>query len=147
MAERTRELELSGFKEYAKMAKDLSPKQAKQLARSVVHGVAGEARKMVRKEAPKQEGTLRKAIKSKKRSMQGTKAISDVRIEHGRQAQHDAWYWHFIEFGTQKKSAQPYIRPTVERLEQELPRIWAEQFGKKLQKKLEKIHKAQGVKR
>lgn len=146
MVERTRELEMSGFEEYAKMAGDLAPKQARNLARSTVHAVAGEARKMMRKEAPKDEGTLRRAIKTKRRSMRGSLAVSDVRIEHGRQAKHDAWYWHMIEFGSQNKSARPYIRPTADKLEQELPRLWSEQFGKKLEKALAKLHAQQGVK-
>lgn len=135
----------SGFDEFKQMTSRLAPKQAKNLTRSTVQGVAGEVRKRMRRNAPKDEGTLRKAIKSKRRRMQGDTAISDVRIEHGKGVKNDAWYWHFIEFGTQKKSATPFIRPTVDEMEPELPEIFRRQFGKKLEKQLDRIAKAQGV--
>lgn len=145
MVQRTRELEITGIKEFRKMASTLAPRQARNLARSTVHGVAGEIRKDMRKRAPRDEGTLRKAIKAVRRRMQGNTAISDVRIEHGGGVKNDAWYWHFLEFGTQRQSAQPFIQPTVSEMEPRLPAIWADQFGKKLEKALAREAKRQGV--
>lgn len=145
MAERTRSLEITGIKEFRRMCLQLAPREARNLARSTVHGVAGRVRNEMRKKAPRDEGDLRKSIKAKRRRMQGDTAISDVRIEHGRRAKNDAWYWHFIEFGTQQHAAQPYIRPTVQEIEDQIPQIFADEFGKRLEKALEKHAKRQGV--
>lgn len=146
MVDRSRQIHMTGLKDFRKMCKDIAPKQAKNLARSTVHGVAGQVRNEMRKKAPRDEGDLRKAIKSVRRSMQGNTAISDVRIEHGNRAKYDAWYWHFIEFGTLKQPEQPFIRPTVSEIEPQIPAIFEEQFAKRLEKKLSQIAKRQGVK-
>ncbi len=147
MADRNRQFEITGIEEFRKMAGTLAPRQARNLARSTVHGVAGEIRKQMKKKAPKDDGTLRKAIKAKRRKMQGNTAISDVRIEHGNGVKNDAWYWHFSEFGTTHHSAQPYIRPTVSEVEPQLPQIFQREFAKKLEKALAREAKRQGVTR
>jgi HK97 gp10 family phage protein len=146
MVDRNRQFEVTGIEEFRKMTKDLAPKQARNLARATVQGVATEVAKQMRKKAPKDDGTLRKAIKARRRKMQGDVAMSDVRIEHGKGSKNDAWYWHFIEFGTQKNSAQPFIQPTVAAVEPQLPGIFAREFGKKLEKALAREAKKQGVK-
>ena len=147
MASRGMQFEITGIDEFRQMASTLAPKQARNLARATVQGVASEVAKQMRKKAPKDDGTLRKAIKAKRRKMQGEVAISDVRVEHGKGVKNDAWYWHFIEFGTQKHSAQPYIRPTVAEIEPQLPQIFAREFGKKLEKALAREAKRQGATR
>ncbi len=145
MASRAREIEITGLKEFRKMCLDLAPREARNLARSTVHGVAGQIRKEMRKRAPKDDGDLRKAIKTKRRRMQGDVAISDVRIEHGATAKYSAFYWHFVEFGTIKRSAQPFIRPTVDFIQPQLPDIFRDEFGKRLEKVLARKARAQGV--
>jgi len=145
MAQRTREIEITGIKEFRKMCNDFSPREARNLARSTAHGVAGRVRDEMRQKAPRDEGTLRKAIKTKRRRMQGDTAISDVRIEHGGRAKWDAFHWHYVEFGTLYHAEQPYIRPTVNEIEPRIPMIFQEEFGKKLQKALDRKAKAQGV--
>jgi len=146
MTQRDRQFEITGIEKFRKMTKDLAPRQARNLARATVQGVATEVAKQMRKKAPKDDGTLRKAIKARRRKMQGDVAMSDVRIEHGKGSKNDAWYWHFIEFGTQKNSAQPFIQPTVAAVEPQLPGIFAREFGKKLEKALAREAKKQGVK-
>ncbi len=145
MVQRTREVEITGIKEFRKMCNDFAPKEARNLARSTVHAVAGRVRKEMRKRTPKDEGTLRKSIKAVRRKMQGDVAISDVRIEHGRTAKHDAFYWHMIEFGAQQRSATPFIVPTVDALAPQMTTIFREEFAKKLQKTLERKAKQQRV--
>lgn len=140
-------LEITGIEEFRKMTSDLAPRQARNLARSTVQGVASEVAKQMRKKAPRDNGTLRKAIKAKRRKMRGDVAISDVRIEHGSQAKNNAWYWHFVEFGTQKQTAQPFIKPTVTEIEPQLPEIFTREFGKRLERALAREAKRQGVKR
>jgi len=145
MVERTRHVEISGLKEFKKMADKIAPRRARALARSAVHAVAGEVRNEMRRRAPKDEGTLRKAIHSKRRRGSPVEAVSDVRISHGRGAKHDAWYWHMIEFGTTKAPAQPFIRPAVDKLQGQVPQMFRDHFGKRLEKELDKEAKKQGA--
>ncbi len=145
MVERTRQVHIDGLKEFKKMAENIAPRRARTLARSAVHAVAGEVRDEMRRKAPKDQGTLRKAIHSKRRRGSPVEAVSDVRISHGRNAKHDAWYWHMIEFGTTKASAQPFIRPTVDKLQSQMTQMFREHFGKRLEKELNKEAKKQGA--
>lgn len=138
-------IELLGLDEFVKMTKVIAPRQARNLSRSTTQAVASEIAKRMKRKAPRDEGDLRKAIKAKRRRMRGDTAISDVRVEHGARAKHDAWYWWFVEAGTRRQSAQPYMRPTVQKIEGEIPMIYQAEFAKRLQKQLEKNAKAQGV--
>ena len=145
MARRAREMQITGVQELERMTSQIAPRRARNLARSTVHYIAGQVRREMRRRAPRDEGTLRRAIKSVRRRMRGNQAISDVRIEHGSQAKHNAWHWHFIEFGTLHKSAQPYIRPTVEDMTPRIPAIYRKEFGARLEKQLAKDAMKQGV--
>lgn len=138
-------IELQGLDEFVRMTNVIAPRQARNLARSTTQAVASEIAKRMKRAAPKDEGDLRKAIKAKRRRMRGDTAISDVRVEHGARAKHDAWYWWFVEAGTRRQAAQEYIRPTVRKIEKEIPAIYTKEFHKRLEKQLEKNAKAQGV--
>lgn len=69
-------------------------------------------------------GTLRKAIVSKAIAelSTNTKRVAYVVVRHGKRFQHvgkkninrDAYYWRFVEFGTKKMSARPFMRPAFE---------------------------------
>lgn len=140
-----RNITIEGLDEYVKMATKLSPRGASAVAKSAVQAVASKARNIMRKKTPKADGTLRKAIVSKRRRGTPTEAVSEVRITHGKGTKHDAWYWHFLEFGTVKQSPKPYIMPTVEEIRSQIPALFREEFGKKLEKRLEKEARKQGV--
>lgn len=146
MASRSREVEITGVKELEKMARKVAPRTARNLARGTVHYVAGQVRNGMRQKAPKDEGDLRRAIKTQRRKMRGYMAISDVRISHGKGIRFDAFYWHFEEFGTRQKAAVPYIRPTVEEYTSQIPGIYRREFGRRLERQLEKDAAKMGVK-
>ena len=127
---------LEGSREIMDALKKVAPKQARNIMRSTIHGVAGEIAKEMKRGAPKDEGTLRKAIKTKRRRPKGDLYASDVLVTTGRDARHDAFYWRFIEYGTAGETghpARPFARPVVERKRAELDEILERQFGKKLE--------------
>lgn len=143
---RTREVQITGLKELRAMSEKVAPKVAMRLARNAVHKTAGQVRNAMRKRAPRDDGTLRKAIHTKRRRGTPDTVVSDVRIAHGNTVKHDAWYWHFIEFGTVKTAAKPFIRPTVDEFEQQIPKIFRDEFGKQLERQLAKEAARRGVK-
>lgn len=144
---RDQEVSISGLTKLTNMSRKIAPKVARRLARGTVHKIAGQMRNEMRRKAPKDDGTLRKAIHTKRRRGTPTMAVSDVRIAKGRNAKHDAWYWHFVEFGTVRSAAQPFIAPTITEFEPKIPRMMADDFGKRLKKELNKQARKQGVKR
>lgn len=146
MTTRTREVHLTGLKELRTMSDKVAPRVAIRLARNAVNKTAGQVRNAMRKRAPRDDGTLRKAIHTKRRRGTRETVVSDVRIAHGKTVKNDAWYWHFVEFGTVTKSARPFIRPTVDEFAPKLPGIFRAEFGKQLERELSKQAARQGVK-
>lgn len=136
------------------MVETLAPRQAKQVARSAVHSVAGKVRDSMKKKVCSQaqgDGTwtktIAKALKTKRRRGSPSEAVSDVRIQHGKGVKNDAFFWHWVEFeyGGVARNATPFIRPTVDAFESQIPTLFRIEFGKKLEKKLAKIAQRQGV--
>ena len=129
---------IDGLEELNYMAERVSPRVANRLSRNTVNYLAGQLRNAMRKRAPKDKGTLRRAIHVVRRKGTPTNAVSDVRVGHGRGARWDAWYWHFIEFGTIRHGAQPFIQPTIDEFTPQMPAIYRKEFGRRLEKQLEK---------
>jgi HK97 gp10 family phage protein len=102
-------------REFAKLPQEL---HAKAL-RLAVNAAAGVVRKQAMTTAPVDTRVLRKAIyqtrsRSESSASQET-AIVGIRFgKKYRRRGMDAWYWKFIEFGTSKLSARPFLRPAFE---------------------------------
>lgn len=107
------------------------PKKAKGILRSSTNDLAADMRKVARSMAPKRSGTLRRAIKTKRRRGRRDEIRVSLYVEHGSGAKNDAWWWHFVEFGTVKQPQHPYLRPAYNRTKQEVSRgsfqkkVWA----------------------
>lgn len=107
-------------KAFAVLPKELHAKALKP----AVSAAAAVVRKQAKANAPVDEGTLRKAIyQTRSRSESGTfqeTAIVGVRFgrKYRRRGQ-DAWYWRFLEFGTVKMPARPFLRPAFESTKQQ----------------------------
>lgn len=130
--------EIVGAEDLKNTLSDLAPKEAKNLLRRVQYDLAKELRDDMKPDVPVKTGTLFQAIKaSRKRGTPGTVEAA-VEIEHGKNADHDAYYWHFVEFGTVKMKAKPYIIPAAERMRARLIEIFRERFGVQLEKTLAK---------
>ena len=134
-------IQIDGLDEFHSMLREVMPHQARNILRATVQGVASDVAKQMRKRAPKNEGDLRKAIKAKRRRGSPDEIVSEVRIEHGKGAKNNAWYWHFVEFGTTYTAGTPFIIPTVENMSPQIPAIFREQFGKKYEQALARIAK------
>lgn len=130
--------EITGIDDIKKILGDIAPKHANNLNRSTIHAVAGRAAKLSKSEAPKDEGVLRKAIKTKRRKAKPDKAQSDVVVTRGGSAKANAWYWRFVQYGTREKGANPFFTRALKLLNSDIDKIVIEEFGKKLIKLMEK---------
>lgn len=132
-------IKIDGLQGLEDVLGNIAPREARNLNRSTIHGMAGIVRDAGKKNAPKDEGTLKKAIKAKRRRPKNPDApYSDVIVERGRSAKHDAFYWKFVYFGTEHSSANPFFQPGIDHLRSNVSAIYRDQFMKKLAKLLER---------
>lgn len=124
-------MSIEGLDAVSDVLAKVGPREARNLLRNTVHAVAGQIRNDMRKRAPKDEGTLRKAITAKRERMRGGVVASNVTITHGKGVRHNAFYWHMIEYGTSQSVAKPFIVPSVEAMRPQIPGIFTREFGAK----------------
>ncbi len=125
------------------------PKQANNILRATIHGVAGEVAKEAKKRVPVLTKNLKRSIKTKRRKGKPGKPISDVIVTRGKKEKNDGFYWRFVEFGTQGKnpqSAQPFMVPAFEKVSANLDKILEEQFIKKLKAAVKREQKKRAKK-
>lgn len=118
-------LELKGFKELADALRELPERVAKNALRSAVGAGAAEIRKEAKLHAPVDTGKLRTAVYQKQiREVSGQyQQVFYVGVRAGAKRKkggvkdysQSAFYWRFLEFGTAKMAARPFLRPAFER--------------------------------
>jgi len=95
------------------------PRIAAKEGREVLKKAGTELRNKIKAAAPLDEGTLRRSLYVKAlRDKIGEPQAFDVRVRTGGKAQkknRDGFYWRFIEYGTKKMPARPFVAPTVEK--------------------------------
>lgn len=134
-------VEITGDKQLIDMMENIGPRHSRNLMRATVHGMAATVTKEAKQNAPKDSGTLKKAIKTKRKKSPPEKPISDVIVEHGNDAKNDAFYWRFVEYGTggdNPQPARPFIGPAAHLLITNYREVMREQFGKKLEAALKR---------
>jgi len=122
---------VTGLRELEAALKSLPDRIALNVLRGAVAAGAAVVRKEARDLAPKSEGpqpeghvpgTLKRAIYQKQIRERSSllQQTFFVGVRRGRSAKSsakgviDAWYAHFVEFGTSKMSARPFMRPAFE---------------------------------
>lgn len=135
-------IKIDGMDELKEVLDLLAPRVANNLMRATVHGIASTIAKDAKARAPKDSGDLRKAIKAKQRKAKApNKPVSDVMVEHGDGARYDAYYWRFVEYGTQTQPERPFLRPAIDLARANMPEVMREQFGKKVEQALKRAAK------
>jgi len=130
-----RNLEVIGLEDIEKVLEELMPKHARNLSRALVHSLASTTAKEAKQKVPVDKGTLKKAIKAKRKRGTPDKSLSDVIVEQGKNAKADGFYWHMVEYGTGgpvPQPEQPFLRPARDYVQANMPDIVEDQFTKKL---------------
>lgn len=118
-------MKLSGFKEMGDAMRELGPRVAKNTLRRAVSSGAAVIRNEAKSRAPVATGEMQRDIMVKReRDTKGQmSATYSVFVRSGRKSrlsgktrdvQKDSFYWRFVEFGTSKMPARPFIRPAFE---------------------------------
>ena len=142
-------IKIEGTKDIVKVLESIDKRHARNLLRATVHAVAARVGKVARMNARqyKDTGLMLKSIKWKRKNSPPEKPVSVVFVEQA------AYYWRFVEYGTQgnpSKNLPPLPeRPIFSKAEQDmrpqLPRIYAEEFARKLESKIKREMKKRGV--
>lgn len=137
------EIEITGVKELVGNF-ELMGRDAGNFARAATHKVATVVTKRSKRNAAKLTGRLKKAIKSKRRRERRGMFRSDTIILMGdsRTDPKGAFYWPWIEYGTLKQPAQPFVGPALKETEPQAFKIYEEEIVKKSIKTAEKRSKA-----
>lgn len=133
---------LTGFKELAAALRELPERVAKNALRSAVAAGASEIRKEVRAHAPVDSGLLKKNIYQKQiREASGaTQQTFYVGVKSGKARNKDGtkkelpFYWRFMEFGTSKLPAAPFLRPAFEKQKDAAIKRIGEKLDERIQK-------------
>jgi len=129
--------EVEGVSELLDILEKVGPRHSRNLMRAAIHGVAGEITKQAKRNAPSDTGTLKKAIVTKRKRSPPTAPVSDVRVMHGNDAKHDAFYWRFVEYGTSTgRKEHRFIGAAADNVRSDFENILKKQFGEKLEKAL-----------
>lgn len=135
-------MSIEGLDAVSDVLAKVGPREARNLLRNTVHAVASQLRDEMRQRAPKDEGTLRRAITAKREKMRGSQVASNITITHGKGVRHNAFYWHMVEYGTVRNQPQPFIVPSVEAMRPQIPGIFTREFGAKYQDLMQRKFKA-----
>lgn len=132
-------MQIDGLDELRGMLTDVAPREANNILRATVHGLAGRVRDELKRRVPKDTRALEQSLKAVRRRGKPNFPVSEVRGGGG------APYMLMQEFGTSKMKAQPFIVPGVESIRPDVPGIYREEFGKKLEKSLARQAKKRGA--
>lgn len=126
-------IQLDGLEELQQMLGEIAPNQARNILRGSVFGIARNIRDRMRTRVKKDSHAVEKSIYAVRRRGKPNFPIAEVRLR-GTPHSHAL----MLEFGTSKTKAQPYITPSVEESRPGIPGYMREDFGKRLEKALEK---------
>mgnify|MGYP003652161669 FL=1 len=129
-------MKVTGLQEVQKTLSILAPKEASNILRSTVHGVAGEARDVARSHMSTDTGKMKASTKTRRRKQRGTKIRSDVMVTKA------AFYWRFREYGQGPDGTEDamFLKAT-EHLRVNLTAMFREQFGKKFEARMARLRK------
>lgn len=115
---------VQGFKELAAALKQLPKNVARKHLRGATAKGATVIRKKARELAPVDTGEMRKDILVKRERSEGDHVAKySVFVRSGKKSRlagakrdmhKDSFYWKFLEFGTAKMAARPFMRPAYE---------------------------------
>ncbi len=143
-------LDFSGLLDLSKEMELLSKAENSKVLREATRAGAEVIRDEVEQNAPERTGKLkRNIVVASERSMPGT-AVAGIRIR-GTNARgtnsdtstktgdkNNAFYWRFIELGTSKMVAHPFVRPAFDAREAEATQVAIERLNQAIDEVLAK---------
>ena len=131
---------VAGLSDLSRAMKELPLNIARNLLRRGASAGAAQIRDAARDKAPVLTGEMKRDIQIKRERTESdyiarysvfVRAGKKSRLSgRGRNVEKDSYYWRFVEFGTSKMAAQPFMRPafetTKEKAVETAKQIWTE---------------------
>ena len=153
-------VKIEGLAELGKALRELPDRVAKNGLRVSVYAGAKVVRDEARARAPKAQqpfgpnkpppGTLKRSVIMK--HIPGLSSLTRqtffVTVRHGKKYRkqgkkgnlsQDAWYWRFVEFGTRKMRAQPFLRPALEAKRREAGQAMKDRLSERIEMEASKL--------
>ena len=139
------EVRIEGLRELNATLKKLEDRTQKRILNRAVNAGAVVIRNEARQNAPQDTGKLKRNIITAKRRAQKGQAVYAVSVRRKGKAEdsRNAFYGYFVEFGTSKMTARPFLTPAFEGKREEAMR----QIAKTLGEGIDKAAKEEGVRR
>ena len=112
---------IEGARQLSVALKELPDNIGRNVLRRAVSAAAAVVRDQARQNAPVDTGEMKRDIMTKReRTQNNLSARYSVFVRTGkksrmagakRNVERDSFYWRFVEFGTSKMAAQPFMRP------------------------------------
>ena len=153
-------VKVEGLAELGKALRELPGRVAKNGLRASVYAGAKVVRDEARAQAPKAAqslganqpppGTLKRSVIMKHipELSSLTRQTFFVTVRHGKKYRkqgkkgnlsQDAWYWRFVEFGTRKMRARPFLRPALEAKRREAGQAMKDRLSERIEMEASKL--------
>lgn len=141
MAKGHEQVKVHGLGDLENTLSALLPREAYNVTRGATFDLAVLLRDVIKQNAPVDEGDLKKSIKAKRN--RGTKTELSASVIADRSGGRTGRGYHalWVEHGTVKMSAQPYVNPSVEQTRPKIPEYYRERVGVRLERTLAKRKK------
>ena len=151
---------IEGLAELGKALRELPARVARNGLRVSVYAGAKVVRDEARARAPKAAqslgpnqpppGTLKRSVIMKHipELSSLTRQTFFVTVRHGKKYRkqgkkgnlsQDAWYWRFVEFGTRKMRARPFLRPALEARRREAGQAMKDRLSERIEMEASKL--------
>jgi len=129
---------LHGLRDLKKTLETVSPREAKNILRRTTFGLAVRVRDRMKERVPVDEGNLQRSIKAKRNRGTRTRVEASVIADRSGGRTGTGFHWWWVEQGTVKMPAQPYIVPTVEEIRPQVPDLYRQEFGVQFEREMQK---------
>lgn len=125
--------EIKGLEQLISKLNNLPEKLEKKVIRAAVRKGAILVRDKAREKAPVKTGTLKKSIKIRSNKVANGIISFKIGPTNDKKKGTDVFYGRFIEFGTSKMAAKPFMRPALDESETEVLNVVIDNIKSKLE--------------
>ncbi|WP_442765105.1 HK97-gp10 family putative phage morphogenesis protein [Sulfurospirillum cavolei] len=125
--------EIKGLEQLISKLNNLPEKLEKKVIRAAVRKGAILVRDKAREKAPVKTGTLKKSIKIRSNKVANGIISFKIGPTNDKKKGTDVFYGRFIEFGTSKMAAKPFMRPALDESETEVLNVVIDNVKSKLE--------------
>ena len=135
---------ITGTADVAKVLREIAPREGINLVRTTVHDIAGQLAKSGKKNAPSDEGGLKKSIKHKRQRGKPGVVISSVVVAEG-VTKVFPFYWRYLEYGQGPDGVEhAFFLRALQEMRPNMDNIYLQAFVKKLEARLARERKRAG---